>query len=113
LAPFAAHWRQYSTQGAIAVDITSRFVLENRAWAEDMERLRGPGEESLARCVDRLVTINVAAQVRSLAESVTVRRAWQRGQGLRLHGWVYGLRDGRLRDVLTLDANGEALARAA
>ena len=37
--------------------------------------------------------------------------AWQRGQPLSVHAWVYGLHDGRVRD-LELDAGGsEALAR--
>ena len=70
-------------------------------------------EEGLARWVDRLVTLNVASQVRSLADTATVRAAWRRGHGLRLHGWVYGLRNGRLREVLTLDARTLNLANAA
>ena len=71
------------------------------------------GDDALARCVDRLVTLNVSAQVRSLADAPTVRRAWQQGRALRLHGWVYGLRDGRLRQVLSLDADGQAQVDAA
>ena len=57
----------------------------------------------LAAQVDRLVALNVRAQVEHLADTGVVRRAWQRGQALALHGWVYGLRDGRLRELTSLD----------
>ncbi|MCW7538241.1 carbonic anhydrase [Aquabacterium sp. A7-Y] len=58
----------------------------------------------LARSVDRLVELNVAEQVRTLAKTRIVQKAWQRGHALRLHGWVYGLANGRLREVLSIDA---------
>ncbi len=51
-----------------------------------------------------LVELNVAEQVYNLSRIATVQEAWQRGQPLRLHGWVYGLAHGLLRDVgITLD----------
>jgi carbonic anhydrase len=34
-----------------------------------------------------------------VARSTVVRDAWERGQKLTLHGWVYGLSDGRLKDL--------------
>ncbi len=48
---------------------------------------------------DRLVEINVVRQVRNLARTTTVRNAWANGQDLTLHGWVYSLHDGVLRDL--------------
>ena len=66
--------------------------------------------EEAAR-VPRLVELNVAEQLGLLARMPTVLQAWDRGAELRLHGWVYGLRDGRLRDLgLTMD--GRQLAAA-
>jgi carbonic anhydrase len=51
-----------------------------------------------------LVELNVAEQVYNLSRMATVQEAWGRGQPLRLHGWVYGLEEGLLRDVgITLD----------
>ncbi len=47
----------------------------------------------------RLVELNVIEQVYNLAETSIVQRAWHRGQPLELHGWVYDLRDGRIRDL--------------
>ncbi|HEX8361115.1 MAG TPA: carbonate dehydratase [Longimicrobium sp.] len=49
--------------------------------------------------VDRLVELNVAEQVRHVCETTVVRDAWLRGQPLTVHGWVYRLQDGILRDL--------------
>jgi carbonic anhydrase len=49
--------------------------------------------------VDRLCELNVVEQVRNLARTTVVQDAWRRGQPLTLHGWIYGLEDGRLRDL--------------
>jgi carbonic anhydrase len=47
----------------------------------------------------RLCELNVAAQVREVARVTAVREAWHRGQPLAVHGWIYDLRDGLLRDL--------------
>jgi len=53
---------------------------------------------------NRLCELNVAAQVRSVAASEVVQEAWAGGALLAVHGWIYDLRDGLLRDLgLTLD----------
>jgi carbonic anhydrase len=49
--------------------------------------------------LDRVCELNVLAQVRSVCNSPTVISAWQRKQELTVHGWIYGLSDGRLRDL--------------
>lgn len=48
---------------------------------------------------ERLVELNVTEQVRNLAAMGTVQNAWDAGRPLRLHGWVYKLEDGLLRDL--------------
>jgi carbonic anhydrase len=48
---------------------------------------------------DRVCELNVRAQVQSLCHSPIVRNAWERGQKLDVHGWIYRLSDGRLRDL--------------
>jgi carbonic anhydrase len=61
-------------------------------------------EDSQRDRLRRLVELNVAEQVFNLSRIATVQEAWGRGQTLRLHGWVYGLGEGLLRDVgVTLD----------
>ena len=49
--------------------------------------------------VDRLCELNVIEQVRNVSQTTIVRDAWERGQPLAVHGWVYGLKDGLLRDL--------------
>ncbi len=48
---------------------------------------------------NRLCELNVLEQVVNVAETTVVRDAWTRGQPLTVHGWIYGLEDGLLRDV--------------
>jgi carbonic anhydrase len=53
---------------------------------------------------DMLVELNVIEQVVNVAHSTVVQDAWSRGQKLTLHGWVYGLSDGLLKDLrISLD----------
>lgn len=49
--------------------------------------------------VDRLCALNVIEQVRNVGRTTIVQSAWQRGQELVVHGWIYGLQDGLLRDL--------------
>jgi carbonic anhydrase len=47
----------------------------------------------------RLCELNVIEQVANVADTTVVRDAWRRGQPLAVHGWIYDLRDGLLRDL--------------
>jgi carbonic anhydrase len=49
--------------------------------------------------VDRLCELNVIDQVKHVCETTIVRDAWGRGEDLTVHGLVYGLHDGLLRDL--------------
>ncbi len=48
---------------------------------------------------DRLCELNVIEQVKNVANTTIVEEAWQRGQELHVHGWIYGIKDGLLRDL--------------
>lgn len=48
---------------------------------------------------DRLCELNVIEQVLNVCQTSIVRDAWQRGQELTVHGWIYGLHDGLIRDL--------------
>jgi len=48
---------------------------------------------------DRLCELNVIEQVANVCQTTIVRDAWDRGQDLAVHGWIYGLKDGLLRDL--------------
>ena len=47
----------------------------------------------------RLCELNVIEQVVNVSQTTVVRDAWLRGQALSIHGWIYSLRDGLLRDL--------------
>ena len=55
------------------------------------------GDEAAA--ADRLCELNVVEQVANVCQTTIVQDAWERGQELTVHGWIYGLRDGLLRDL--------------
>jgi carbonic anhydrase len=46
-----------------------------------------------------LCEMNVREQVANLAKTTIVQNAWHRGQELSLHGWVYGISNGLIRDL--------------
>lgn len=62
--------------------------------------------------LDRLCELNVVEQVLNVARTTIVQSAWERGQELVVHGWIYGLEDGLLRDLgVSIDC-AERLAAA-
>lgn len=69
---------------------------------EELEALPDDGERW-----DRLCELNVAEQVRTVARLPVVREAWDRGRELAVHGWIYRLEDGRIRDLeVTVEGAG-------
>ena len=54
---------------------------------------------------NRLCELNVIEQVVNVARTTILRDAWQRGQSVTVHGWIYGLSNGQLRDLgISIDA---------
>jgi len=49
--------------------------------------------------IDKLCELNVIEQVINASETTVVQDAWDRGQELTIHGWIYGLKDGLVRDL--------------
>ncbi len=74
-------------------DIAERHRLD---LASDMPEVRR---------VERLCELNVLEQVTHVCRTTIVQDAWIRGQPLTVHGWIYRLEDGLIRDLgLTVDA---------
>jgi len=48
----------------------------------------------------RLCELNILEQVRNVCEATVLQHAWKDKRSLAVHGWVYGLEDGLLRDLL-------------
>ncbi len=68
-----------------------------------LERL--PDEQRL----DRLCELNVIEQVANAAQTTVVQSAWERGQNLEIHGWIYRISDGVLHDLAVCATSLEEL----
>ncbi len=77
------------------VDNWLRHVQDVR-WKHQAELEALPDERARHR---RLCELNVAEQVTNVSQTTIVREAWARGQALAVHGFIYGLEDGLLRDL--------------
>jgi carbonic anhydrase len=49
--------------------------------------------------LDKLCELNVVEQVLNVGETTIVQDAWERGQNVRVHGWIYDLKDGIISDL--------------
>jgi len=85
-------------------------------WLRHVQDIRGKHQAQLETLEsdnerhDRLCELNVIEQVVNVSQTTVVRDAWARGQALAIHGWVYDLRDGLLRDLGPCVAAAEELA---
>jgi carbonic anhydrase len=82
------------------VDIWLRHVRDVRAkHLRDIDALPPEARHN------RLCELNVLEQVANVCQTYVVQDAWQRGQPLTIHGWIYGLKDGLMRDLdITVNA---------
>ncbi|HEX8475040.1 MAG TPA: carbonate dehydratase [Pyrinomonadaceae bacterium] len=60
--------------------------------------------------MDRLCELNVIEQVLNVSRTTIVQNAWGRGQELAVHGWIYGIGDGLLRDLDICVTNQQELS---
>ena len=74
-------------------------------WLRYIEDVRDAHAEALSALPEgearwnRLCELNVIEQVLHVSQTTVMRDAWVRGQEVTVHGWIYSLRDGRLRDL--------------
>ena len=74
-------------------------------WVQHVRSVRSAHAGELDQLADegarwrRLCELNVEAQVRSVSQIPYVRETWHSGRALVIHGWIYDLRDGILRDL--------------
>jgi carbonic anhydrase len=74
-------------------------------WLRQVQDVRDRHRASLQRVADvaarrdRLCELNVVEQVANVCKTTVVQDAWDRGQPLTVHGWIYGLVDGHLHDL--------------
>ena len=86
-----------------AMDNLQLGLIDN--WLRHVQDVMDEHKDQLAKIedeserLDHLCELNVIEQVMSVSRTTIVQNAWQRGQQLAVHGWIYGLQDGLLRDL--------------
>ena len=105
----------YGCGGVKAVLDSLRLGLVDN-WLRHVDDVREKHVGALA-CIDdpkarhaRLCELNVIEQAANVCQSTVVRDAWERGQRLSVHGWIYSLNNGLVRD-LGIDVNEPDLLR--
>ena len=94
----------YGCGGVLAALRDDRFGLVDN-WLRHVQDVRGKHRAQLESLPtetarhDRLCELNVAEQVLNVSQTTVVRDAWARSQPLTIHGVIYGLIDGLLRDL--------------
>ena len=94
----------YGCGGVLAALRRQRVGLSDN-WLRHVQDVRLKHEKRLtvegcdAGAANRLCELNVIEQATNVCHTTIVREAWERGQELTVHGWVYGLQDGLLRDL--------------
>ena len=84
-----------SSQSLGLIDNWLRHIRDIYQWHhEELAAIADP----VAR-TNRLCELNVETQVANVCHTTIVQHAWQRGQAVTIHGWIYSLRDGLLRDL--------------
>ena len=94
----------YGCSGVYAALRRERLGLSDNwlRYVQDVQQKHGHflanvGGESEAS--NRLCELNVVEQIANVCHTTIARDAWERGQELAVHGWIYGLQDGLLRDL--------------
>ena len=103
----------YGCGGVKAALLGERLGLIDN-WLRHIEDVRDKHAPLLAGIADtnargdKLCELNVIEQVVNVAQTTVIRDVWRRGQELTVHGWIYGLSNGRLRDLdIAMSGTGE------
>lgn len=94
----------YGCSGVQAALRGDRIGLSDN-WLRHVQDVRQKHDELLAKANDPtaahnwLCELNVIEQVVNVCQTTIARDAWERGQELNVHGWIYGLQDGHLRNL--------------
>jgi carbonic anhydrase len=94
----------YGCGGVRAAYLGSSLGLIDN-WLRHVQDVRDRHQTAFAqtqadeKAIGRLCELNVIEQVRHVAETTILRDAWRRGQSIIVHGWIYDVGDGLLRDL--------------
>jgi carbonic anhydrase len=102
--------------GGVQAAMTNKHIGLIDNWIrhiKDVYRLHRPELDAItdeAARFDRFVELNVFEQVLDLGKTSIVQAAWERGQELHVHGWVYAIHDGMIRDLKVTLKDNETLS---
>ena len=93
----------YGCSGVQAAMTRHRIGLSDN-WLRHVQDVAAKHREALDGLPDgvkhrRLCELNVQEQVQNISQCTAVQEAWERGQPLEVHGWIYDLKDGLLHDL--------------
>jgi carbonic anhydrase len=93
------------TQPLGLIDNWLRHIRDVHLWnREELNAI-----EDFDQRANRLAELNVEAQVANVCHTTIVQDAWARGQRVSVHGWIYSLADGLLRDLGLEIESGEQI----
>jgi carbonic anhydrase len=96
---------------AAAMQPTELGLIDN--WLRHIKDVYSKYEDRLSKmsrenCLRKLCELNVIEQVHNVCHTTIVQQAWQNGRPLCVHGWIYSLQDGLIRDLkVTVDNQSE------
>ena len=105
----------YGCGGIKAAMESHRYGLIDN-WLRHIKDVRRFHDEKLAplshdKKLDKLCELNVIEQVRNICNSTVVQDAWDAGHTLHVHGWVYDIADGTLKDLDDCISSNEELQK--
>lgn len=100
----------YGCGGVKAAISQQRYGLLNK-WLRPIKDTYHQHQDELSMYTDqekrtsRMIELNILAQVQNLARTSIIQRAWKFENRPTLHGWVYGLENGLLKDLVKIEPN--------
>src|SRR3989449_1116633 len=102
--------------GGIQAALEDRSLGLSDQWLKHVRDVREKHREHLTECdglvrFDRLCELNVMEQVMNVSRTSIVKEAWSRGHILSIHGWIYAIGNGLLRDLCVSVSNRDETAQ--
>ncbi len=108
----------HSRCGGVTAALSDARIGIADNWLRHVQDVMHSHEAQLSKISDererlnRLCELNVLEQVLNVSRTTIVQNAWGRGQELAVHGWIYGIGDGLLRDLEICITNQTELSAA-
>jgi carbonic anhydrase len=90
------------------IDNWLRHIRDVRNKHDAVLKIIADGNERL----DRLCELNVVEQAHNVCHTTVVQEAWEKGQSLAVHGWIYKIQDGLIRDMNVTITGPDEIAEA-